>query len=122
VQAREALSHAQEAVELEKVNTEFNTEARNLNLSESLATLAWAKAVNSAEPVDVVGLIDKALALCPETTVPVRAQVLYHAGRGYTELGKIEESIREFQDAARLDSKGNYVRLAKAALQKALGR
>jgi len=55
-------------------------------VGSSLATLAWAEAVNSGAAAEVEGLLSKAFALCPESNVPTRARVLYCAGRAYSAL------------------------------------
>lgn len=115
VQPDEALRQAQQATEIDQGNTSFSAEVRDLNVGSSLATLAWAEAVNAGGAAEVEGLLSKAFALCPESNVPTRARVLYCAGRAYSALGKSEESAQEFEAAASLDPKGNYGRLAKAA-------
>jgi tetratricopeptide (TPR) repeat protein len=117
VQPAEALRQARQAAELDEVNTALGAESRDISTAESLATLAWAEAVNSgSEAGEVERLLSKAFTLCPETTVPVRAKLHYLAGRAYAALGKTEESAREFERAAKLDPKGTYGRSAKAAM------
>jgi tetratricopeptide (TPR) repeat protein len=98
-------------------------EARDWNLGESLATLAWAEVVNARDAAKVDDLTEhlaehwliRAFRLCPETAVPVRAKVHYHAGLAYSALRKTEESFSQFERAASLDPNGHYGRLAKAA-------
>jgi tetratricopeptide (TPR) repeat protein len=116
VQPAEALRRARQAAELDEVNTAPGAESRDINLSESLAMLAWAEAVNAGAAAEVERLLSRAFTLCPETTVPVRAELHYLAGRAYAALGKSEESAREFERAAKLDPNGNYGRSAKAAM------
>jgi tetratricopeptide (TPR) repeat protein len=115
-QPDEALRRARQAAELDEAYTKLGAEARDLNTAESLATLAWAEAANGANVAKVEQWFEKALALCPEAMVPVRAELEYHAGCAYAALGKTEESAWEFERAAKLDPHGNYGRLAKAAL------
>jgi len=116
VQPAEALRQARQAAVLDEVNTAPGAESRDINFSESLATLAWAEAVNSGAAAEVERLLSKAFTLCPETTVPVRAELHYLAGRAYAAQGKTDESAREFERAAKLDPHGNYGRSAKAAM------
>jgi tetratricopeptide (TPR) repeat protein len=116
VQPDEALRQARQAAELDEANTALGTESRDLNTAESLATLAWAEAVNGGDVPKVEHWLEKAYALCPETIVPVRAQIHYHAGRAYSALGKTKASVWEFERAAKLDPHGNYGRLAKSAM------
>lgn len=116
VQPAEALRQARQAADLDEANTTLGAENRDLNVSESLATLAWAEAVNAGGPGKVEHWLEKAFPLCPETTVPTRAELHYLAGRAFAALGKTDESAREFEHAATLDPKGNYGRLAKAAM------
>jgi tetratricopeptide (TPR) repeat protein len=116
VQPAEALRRARQALEIDEVNSSLGAENRDHNTGESLATLAWAEAVNGGNAAKVEHWLEKAFPLCPETTVPVRAELHYVAGRAYAALGKTEESAREFERAATLDPKGNYGRLAKAAM------
>ncbi len=116
VQPEEALRQARQAVELDEANMKLGAEARDLNTAESLATLAWAEAVNGGDIAKVEQWLDQAIPLCPDTIVPIRAQIHYHAGRAYSALGKTRESACEFERAAKLDPKGNYGRLAKAAM------
>jgi tetratricopeptide (TPR) repeat protein len=122
-QKAEALRWARLAVEIDKTHNGIAAgdhdlhpgEARAWNLGQSLAILAWAEAVNSGDAKEVERRLAKAFTLCPETAVPARAQVHYHAGRAWSALGKTEESASQFQRAASLDPHGNYGRLAKAA-------
>jgi tetratricopeptide (TPR) repeat protein len=116
VQPAEALRRARMAADIDEGNTTLGAEVRNLCVGASLATLAWAEAVNGGNAAKVEHWLEKAFPLCPETCVPVRAKVHHHAGRAYAALGKADESAREFERAASLDPKGNYGRLAKAAM------
>ncbi len=116
VQPAEALRRARQAADIDEVNTALGAENRDLNTAESLATLAWAEAVNSRNAAEVERLLSKAFTLCPETTVPIRAELHYLAGRAYAALGKTDESAREFERAAKLDPHGNCGRSAKAAM------
>jgi tetratricopeptide (TPR) repeat protein len=88
VQPAEALRQARQAADLDEANTTLGAENRDLNLGESLATLAWAEAVNGGNAAKVEQLLQKAFTLCPETCVPIRAELDYLAGRAYAALGK----------------------------------
>jgi tetratricopeptide (TPR) repeat protein len=120
----EALRWARLAAALDKIHEATrpgvhdldSCEARTWNLGQSRAILAWAEAENSGDAEEVEWSLAKAFTLCPETAVPVGAQVRYHAGRAYSALGDAEESASQFERAASLDPHGNYGRLAKAAL------
>jgi tetratricopeptide (TPR) repeat protein len=120
--AAESLGKARQAVEIDErynkvpagVRDLHLSEAHAWNLGESLATLAWAEAVNSGDSAEVERLLARAFTLCPENAVPVRAKVHYHAGRAYASLGKREKSASQFERAGSVDPKGIYGRLGKA--------
>jgi tetratricopeptide (TPR) repeat protein len=94
----------------------YISDARAWDLGRSLATLAWAGAVHSGDIANVERLLARAFTLCPESVVPVRAQVHYYAGRAYSALGKTKEGASEFERAASVDPNGNYGRLGQAAM------
>jgi tetratricopeptide (TPR) repeat protein len=120
----EALGRARLAVEMDEAHKTVAPGVHDLDLGEahawdlghSLATMAWAEALNSGDAAAVEYLLAKAFTFCPKAAVPVRAHVYYHAGRAYSALGKTEESVSQFERAASLDPNGNYGRLAKAAV------
>jgi tetratricopeptide (TPR) repeat protein len=127
-QSREALQQARKGVEfcetrkprvLQHVAMDLQEEVRDEGMAESLALLAWAEAVNAANPVKVEDLIVKArrhVPKNPECHVSSVALIHYYCGRAYVALGKTEQAVSEFECAARFDPKGNSGRLAKAAL------
>ena len=86
------------------------------NLSEDLATLAWAVAVDSADRSRVQGLVAEALKRMPDS-VYTRAQVLYQSGRAYRAMGDEAESLKMFRQAAEIDSQGELGREARAMAQ-----
>ncbi len=88
----------------------------DMNLSEDLATLAWAVAVDSADRSRVQGLVAEALERMPDS-VYTRAQVLYQSGRAYRAMGDEAESLKMFRQAAEIDSQGELGREARAMAQ-----
>jgi len=94
---------------------EFEKEAHDGNLGESLAFLAWALASNSADPDEVKSTLNEAFAICGEDTKPVLARVHFCAGQACAVLGNKAESTRHFERAAEADPHGNYGRLSRAA-------
>jgi tetratricopeptide (TPR) repeat protein len=94
---------------------DLGKENHDLNLSESLAFLAWALAENQADPGEVEGALNEAFALCGESTRPVVAELHFCAGQAYTALGNMADSSRHFQCAIDIDPIGNYGRLSRLA-------
>jgi len=90
-------------------------DVHDLNLSESLAFLAWALARNQADPGEVESALNEAFALCGESTKPVLAGLHFCAGQAYTALGNSAESSCHFQCAIDIDPIGNYGRLSRLA-------
>jgi len=114
---QEALVQARSAVaadRAEKVLGKAGREVNVLNLSESLAVLAWALADNQAKPGEISRALDEAFALCPPTTKPVAAELHYFAGRAWAALGETPQSNGHLQQAAEIDPAGNYGRLSQA--------
>jgi tetratricopeptide (TPR) repeat protein len=115
----EALDAARLAVEADRADRvlggKLGGEAHTLNLSESLAFLAWALAENSVDPAEVEGALTEAFALCPETTKPIRTRLHFCASQAFSALGNTAESTRHIQFAIEIDPAGNYGRLARAA-------
>jgi tetratricopeptide (TPR) repeat protein len=132
-QPREALRQARKAVEIDdtrkptvlrNVSSALQAEVREEGRAESLATLAWAEAVNSASASKVESLIAKAQQhwpANPENHVSSIALIHHHTGRAYAALGKTERSLEEFKRAAEVDPNGTYGRLAKAAIAESRG-
>jgi len=87
-----------------------------INLSESLAILAWALAANQADRHEIESTLDEAFRLCGVTTKPVLAELHYTAGRAQLALGNAGESRRQFACAAEIDPAGTYGRLSQSAL------
>src|SRR5262249_52475077 len=77
----EAVSHARAAVETDRTAKALNPEVHDVNLSEALATLAWAVAEHSGDKDEVDRLLGEALPLCEGKAKPAVAQVNYYAGR-----------------------------------------
>jgi tetratricopeptide (TPR) repeat protein len=86
------------------------------NLAEALATLAWAVSRHSGDVAEVDRLLGEAFSLCGKDTIPVLALVHYCSGQAYLALGIGDAATRHFQQAANADPRGNYGRLAAAAL------
>jgi tetratricopeptide (TPR) repeat protein len=119
--ALDAARLAVEADRAEKVlGGKLGGEVHALNLSESLAVLAWAVAKNQADPAEVEGALTEAFALCAETTKPIRARLHFFASQAYSTLGNTAESTRHIQFAAEIDPLGNYGRLGQAAAATAI--
>ncbi|HET8549986.1 MAG TPA: tetratricopeptide repeat protein [Bryobacteraceae bacterium] len=112
--AEEALARARQAVDMDRSAPVWNHDVHRLNLSESLATLAWAVAALSGNAEEVERLLSEAFALCGTDVKPVLAQLHYHAGRAYSALGKPEKGSHHFVEAVRADPAGNFGRLARA--------
>jgi tetratricopeptide (TPR) repeat protein len=96
--------------------SKLGKEEHSVNLSESLAVLAWALAASGAGAEAVAPVLKEAFELCPETTKPVRAELHYFAGRAYADLGNDSESRRHLHRALEVDPIGNYGRLAGSAM------
>ena len=100
--------------------SKLGKEDRNINLSESLAVLAWALAANGAGAEALEPVLKEAFELCPETTIPIRVELHYFAGHAYAALGNQSESQRHLHRALEVDPIGNYGRLGGAALATAV--
>jgi tetratricopeptide (TPR) repeat protein len=100
--------------------SKLGKEEHNVNLSESLAVLAWALAANGAGAEALEPVLKEAFELCPETTIPIRAELHYFAGHAYAALGNQSESQRHLHRALAVDPIGNYGRLGGAALATAV--
>ncbi len=87
-------------------------EVCNLNLGEDLATLAWAVAVDSHDRAEVDQLVSEAVPLMASAVSP-SAQVHYHSGRAYLELGDHQKSSEYFAAAVRIDPNGMWGRAAR---------
>jgi len=120
----EALNAARRAEALDRAASlgvsKLGKEEHSVNLSESLAVLAWALAASGAGAEAVEPVLKEAFELCPETTKPVRAELHYFAGRAYADLGNESESRRHFHRALEVDPIGNYGRLAGSMMATAV--
>lgn len=116
-----ALSFARQAVEQDRriVHTapsDAFRETCELNLSEDLATLAWAVAASSSDRAEVERLVGEAVSLAGEKSVSSTAQVHCHAGKAYLALEDVATSTHHFQQAAQADPQGIWGREAQAML------
>jgi tetratricopeptide (TPR) repeat protein len=111
---RQALDWARQAVQHEHTDKKFSANLRNLNLGECLATLAWAIAAESGDRAEVSRLSDSALASVGSSNVQSTAQVRYHVGCAFAELGDLETSARHYEEAARIDPQGYWGRAARS--------
>jgi len=113
----EALKFATLAVDEEKSARVLSQDSYDTNLSEDLATLAWAVAAASQDAGKVDRLVTEAIQLGAEhQVVPSLAQVQFQAGLAYSALGHTERSTQHLQEAARIDPKGRWGRAARARL------
>jgi tetratricopeptide (TPR) repeat protein len=111
----EALKWATLAVEEDRTDKALPRESHNSNLSEHLATLAWAVAVASRDRAQVDRLVDEAVNLADALSiVPTSAQVHFKSGLAYAALGDEERCTRYFEEAARIDPQGRWGRAARA--------
>jgi tetratricopeptide (TPR) repeat protein len=111
----EALKWARLAVEEDRASTDLTQEARDTNLGEDLATLAWAVAVASHDRAEVDRMAAEAVSVAGAVLVTTSAQVQYQAGLAYEALGNAERSAQHFNEAARIDQQGRWGRAARAA-------
>jgi tetratricopeptide (TPR) repeat protein len=117
----EALDHARQAVEIDRTASGMKKEALDSRLGEDLAMLAWAVAANSTvaansgAAAEVESLLAESFKLCGPKTKPILAQIHYQAAKAYEALKMPEKSREHFRQAAEVDPKGIYGRLARAA-------
>jgi tetratricopeptide (TPR) repeat protein len=127
----EALKWARLAVEADRKAPLDSEEVNNINLSEDLATLAWAVATASPESdsarAEVDRLIGEAVPLIGGTmisvtatgaagsrAVPPAALVHYQAGLAYAALGDQDQSAHYLAEAGRIDPTGRWGRAARS--------
>jgi tetratricopeptide (TPR) repeat protein len=91
-------------------------EAKASDLAESLSVLVWALARSRAPLAEVEAALNEAFSLWPADSKPVRASILFFAGRAYSELGDTAQAQQQFQRAVETDPNGNYGCLSKASL------
>ena len=117
----EALAHARQAVDIDRVASGMKKEALDSRLGEDLATLAWAVAANSTlssnstAVSEVESLVAESFQLCGTRTRPVLAQIHYQAAKAYEALKMPDKAREQFRVAAEADPSGIYGRLAHAA-------
>ena len=117
----EALQQARQAVEIDRAASGMKKEALDSRLGEDLAILAWAVAANSTltansgAATEVDSLLVESFKLCGTNTKPILAQIHYQAGKAYEALKMPEKAREHFRQAAEVDPKGIYGRLARAA-------
>jgi len=100
-------------VEKEKAGPGVTEDTKMLNLGEDLATLAWAVAVHTHDATEVDRLSEE-VALPGITPACAKAQVDYHFGKAWVELGDSRKSSLYFELAARTDPNGIWGRAAAA--------
>ena len=110
----EPLRWARLAVEKERAGEGVSPETKKTNLSEDLATLAWAVAADSGDAAEVERLCAEAVGLCGAEPVTSAAQVHCHCGLAYAALGDEAKKGRHFEEAARVDPHGVWGREARS--------
>jgi tetratricopeptide (TPR) repeat protein len=110
----EAAGLAKLAVQREQADKVHSASLRNLNLGEDLATLAWAIAAELHDAAQVARLADAAIAGVGDTNVQSTAQVHYHLGCAFAELGDLATSAGHYEEAARIDPQGHWGRAARS--------
>ena len=110
----EATGFAKLAIQREQADKAHPATLRSLNLGEDLATLAWATAADSHDAAEVSRLADAAIASVGASNVQSTAQVRYHVGCAFAELGDLESSARHYEEAARIDPHGHWGRAARS--------
>ncbi len=116
----EALRWTRLAIDQAKGDQEISPALRKMNLGESLATMAWATAAATHQAPEVARLVAEAVSSVGTGSVASTAQVHYHAGRAYEELGDPAHSAQHYREAGRLDLQGEWGRAARVALSHAV--
>ena len=115
----EALDAARSAVAADRAQkagrTKLGKEGHDINLSESLAFLAWALAENQADSTEVDSALKEAFELCGEAAKPILAELHFCAGHAHAALRNSSDTSRHFQCATEIDPAGTYGRLARSA-------
>lgn len=115
VQIADAVSRAQQAVEVDRNREAQTAQIHNINLGEALGTLAWAVAAQSSNAAEVERLLSPAFSLCGDEHKSSLAQVHYHAGEAWLAVGAADRSGRHFRQAATIDPHGVFARLSQTA-------
>jgi tetratricopeptide (TPR) repeat protein len=113
--APDALREARLAVEKERAGEGITPLTKAINLSEDLATLAWAQAANGGDAAEVDRLAAEAAGLCNGFPVTSTAQVHVHCGMAYAALGDSAKRAQHFEETARVDPQGIWGREATRA-------
>jgi tetratricopeptide (TPR) repeat protein len=113
---QEALQHARLAVEKERADPGLSPEIKKINLSENLATLAWAVAVHSGDAAEVPILTAEAIGLCDGSPVSSIAQMYYQCAMAAAAIGNSAQSEQYFQRASEVDPHGIWGRTAQGMI------
>jgi len=111
--ADEALKLARVAADEERTTSPLSADTHRINLSESLATLAWAIAAAENDRAKVDANVTEALKLAPDNSVPTYARVRFYAGNAYASLGDRQKGARLFDEAATRDAQGRWGRASR---------
>ncbi len=113
----QALKWATLAVEESRAGKGLAGESRNINLSETLTTLARAVAADSKNREQVDLLVGEAVKLAgAHSVVPTSAFVQFQSGLAYAALGDADRARQFWEEASRLDPQGRWGRAARAEL------
>jgi tetratricopeptide (TPR) repeat protein len=102
----EALRLARRGLEKERSFEGLSADSKNMNLCETIATLAWAVAVESRDAAEVDQFLAEAVSLTGVIPVNTTAQMHLHFGYAYAALGDTAKSIHHLDEAARIDPNG----------------
>jgi tetratricopeptide (TPR) repeat protein len=111
-----ALEMSRRAVEIDRRAHGLPKKILDERLGEDISVLAWAGASNGHNSDDTASLLTKAFHLCESSSIPVRAQQHYHAGRAFLLLSNTDEAREHLAKAAGIDPQGTYGRRALSAL------
>jgi tetratricopeptide (TPR) repeat protein len=111
----EALEHARQAVQIDKIATGLKKQALDSRLGEDLAVLAWAIAENGGSRSEVDKEVAESLRLCDKGTKSALAEVHFHAGKAYAALKCPDESQKHLRQSSEIDPNGSWGRMARAA-------
>jgi tetratricopeptide (TPR) repeat protein len=102
----EALRLAQRAVEKERGGEGPPSDARNANLREELATLAWAVALESRDAAEVDYLLAEATGLSGDIPACASSKMHLHFGHAFAALGNMAKSVKHYEQAGQVDPNG----------------
>jgi tetratricopeptide (TPR) repeat protein len=115
----EALRWIKLGIERDQTDPTLSPQVRKLSLGEGIAVLAWATAAESRSASDVALWVTEAIKIVGNSDIGSTAQVHYHSGCAWAELGDLQASALQYQEAFRLDPQGESGRAARAALRSA---